>query len=82
MPLTYGEGCPVFGEVPKDSAADKAGLKEGDRLFEMDGTEISDRRSVLRVLRDFRSGETINVIVERNGQGIELLLQATMGESR
>ena len=82
VPLTYGEGCPVFGKVPKDSAAEKAGLKEGDRLFEMDGTEISDRRSVLRVLRDFRSGETINVIVERNGQGIELLLQATMGEGR
>lgn len=82
VPLTYGEGCPVFGEVPKDSAAEKAGLKQGDRLFEMDGTEISDRRSVLRVLRDFRSGETINIVVERNGKGIELLLQATLGENR
>lgn len=81
-PLTYGEGCPVFGDVPSDSEAAKAGLKKGDRLFEIDGTEIDDRRSVLRVLRDFRSGEIITIIVERDGKGIELKVPAVAGEGR
>lgn len=81
-PLTYGEGCPVFGDVPSDSKAAKAGLKKGDRLFEMDGTEIDDRRSVQRILRDFRSGEIITIVVERGGKGIELKIPAVTGEAR
>lgn len=80
--LIYGEGCPVFGDVPKDSQAAKAGLKKGDRLFEMDGTEIDDRRSVERVLRDFRSGEKIDIVVERDGKGIELQIRLVPGEGR
>lgn len=72
--LTYGEGCPVFKDVPKDSRAAKAGLKPGDRLLEMDGTEIDTRTSVRRVFRDFRSGEHINIVIARDGKGIELKL--------
>ena len=81
-PLTYGEGCPVFGEVPKDSAADKAGLKEGDRLFEIDGTEIEGRRDVARVLREFRVGDKVQVVVERDGKGLELELTIEQGGDR
>lgn len=81
-PLTYGEGCPVFGEVPSDSKAARAGLKKGDRLFEMDGIDIDDRRSVQRVLRDFRSGEFITILVVRNGKGIELKMPVVTGNGR
>lgn len=81
-PLNYGEGCPVFGEVPKGSDADKAGLKQGDRLFEMDSTEVDTRSSVQRVLRDFRDGDVITLVVERDGKGIELKLPVVREESR
>lgn len=81
-PLVYGKGCPVFGDVPSESKAAKAGLQKGDRLFEMDGTDIEDRRSVQRVLRDFRSGEIITIVVERNGKGIELKIPLVTGEAR
>jgi serine protease Do len=72
--LVYGDGCPVFEEVPEDSAAFKAGLKQGDRLFEVDGTEVDNRRSVLRILREFRAGDEVTIVIERNGKGIELQL--------
>jgi len=78
--LTYGEGCPVFEAVPKDSAAAKAGLRPGDRLLEMDGSEIDNRFSVRRVFRDFRAGETITVVVARDGRGIELKLPVVEGD--
>ena len=78
--LTYGAGCPVFDDVPEDSPLAKAGLKSGDRLLEMDGTEIDTRNSIRRVLRDFRPGEFVTVVVARNGQGIELKLPLVTGE--
>lgn len=78
--LSYGEGCPVFEKVPADSRAGKAGLRSGDRLLEMNGTEIDTRTSVRRVFRDFRPGEYINVIVARDGKGIELKLPVVAGD--
>lgn len=80
--LEFGEGCPVFGEVPGDSDAAKAGLRKGDRLFEIDGDEVMSRWSVLRILRDFRAGEKVTIVVERNGKGLELTLQLKRGEDR
>ena len=74
-PLTYGDGCPVFGEVAEDSENAKAGLREGDRLFEIDGDEIEGRRDVMRILRRFREGDTVEVVVEREGKGVELELK-------
>lgn len=81
-PLTYGEGCPVFGEVEEDSPAAKAGLRAGDRLFEIDGTEIESRRDVLRILREFRAGDKVSIVVERDGKGVELELELTREEQR
>lgn len=80
--LQYGEGCPVFGDVTKDSAAAKAGLKTGDRLFEIDGIEIDTRRSVMRVLRELRAGDRVDIVVERAGKGVELTLPVVAGEAR
>ncbi|MFN3244189.1 MAG: S1C family serine protease [Planctomycetota bacterium] len=82
VPLTYGDGCPVFGEVPEDGDAAKAGLQQGDRLFEIDGTEIESRRDVLRILRDFRIGDRVQVVVERDGKGVELELPIVQGARR
>lgn len=78
--LTYGEGCPVFADVPKDSGAAKAGLQKGDRLLEMDGTDIHSRWSVQRVFGDFRPGEIIPIVVARDGRGIELKVPVVAGD--
>ncbi len=77
--LRYGEGCPVFEEVPSDSSAAKAGLRKGDRLFESDGVEVEGRRDVMRALREFEVGDRVAVVVERDGKGIELELEIVRG---
>ncbi|MGC6487725.1 MAG: S1C family serine protease [Planctomycetota bacterium] len=81
-PLTYGDGCPVFEDVAEDSAAAKAGLRAGDRLFEIDGADIESRRDVLRILRDFRAGDAVPIVVERDGKGVELELELVREEPR
>ena len=78
--LSYGEGCPVFQDVPDGSGAAIAGLKKGDRLWEMDGAEIEDRASVRQVFRDFRPGEIIPIVVVRDGKGIELKIPVVAGD--
>ena len=80
--LNYGEGCPVFGAVAADSAAAKAGLQQGDRLLAIDGNEVDTRRSVQRALRNFQADQQVAVMIERNGQGIELHLQLVKGAAR
>ncbi len=77
--LRYGEGCPVFEEVPSDRSAAKAGLRKGDRLFEIDGVEVEGRRDVMRALREFEVGDRVAVVVERDGKGIELELEIVRG---
>ena len=81
-PLKYGDGCPVFGDISEESAAAKAGLKKGDRLFEIDGEEISSRRDVMRILRTFRAGDIVEIVVERDGKGLELELELEQGGGR
>jgi len=81
-PLKYGDGCPVFEDVAEESAAAKAGLKKGDRLFEIDGEEISSRRDVMRALRTFRAGDKVEIVVERDGKGLELEIELEQGGGR
>jgi len=80
--LEYGEGCPVFGEVPADSEAEKAGLRKGDRLFEIDEVEVLDWRSVWRALRGLEPGSKVTIVIERDGQGHELTLPLVRGGGR
>ena len=70
----------MFEEVPEDSAAAKAGLQPGDRLFEIDGDDIDSRRDVMRTLREFRAGDRVEVVVERDGKGVELELELVREE--
>jgi S1-C subfamily serine protease len=80
--LRYGDGCPVFEEVPEDSPAAEAGLRAGDRLFEIDGEEVDDQRDVLRALREHRAGDRVPVVIERDGKGLELELELVPGGRR
>lgn len=81
-PVSEAETTTVIGYVDKDSPAEKAGLRVGDRILEVDGKPITKflgmGDSVMwNVIRS--EGATIPIKVERdvNGQKQELSLQAT-----
>ncbi len=82
VPLQYGEGCPVFVDVPPQSAAAEAGLRTGDRLLEIDGEPVQSRASVFAALRDRQAGGDVAVVVARDDRGIELRLPLQRGAGR
>lgn len=82
VPLQYGDGCPVFVDVPEGSAAAKAGLRTGDRLLEIDGELVQGRSSVFAALRSRTAGSDVLVVVARDERGIELRLPLQQGGGR
>ncbi|HZX49678.1 MAG TPA: trypsin-like peptidase domain-containing protein [Candidatus Paceibacterota bacterium] len=82
--VTSGSSQPA---VTPDSAAQKAGLKEGDVIVEIDGQRVMQENSLGKILRQYakdrqppiyRPGDTIALKVFRDGA--EITLSATLGE--
>ncbi|MBR5969893.1 MAG: site-2 protease family protein [Lachnospiraceae bacterium] len=57
---------PVITGFSEDSPAAAAGLMQGDRVLTMDGESIHLSNEV-RMLSQFNEGETIRLVVDRNG---------------
>ncbi|NNE21773.1 MAG: PDZ domain-containing protein [Rhizobiales bacterium] len=62
---------PVADVIMKGSAAEMAGMMAGDRIAELDGTEI-DKFSDIQSIMARNHGSTIAVVVDRNGERLEL----------
>jgi membrane-associated protease RseP (regulator of RpoE activity) len=67
-------------EVEKDSPAEKAGLKAGDVIVELDQEKIESPEDVTSILEDFEEGEEVTLQVLRKGQ--KLSFKAELGESK
>jgi len=66
-----------LADVRAGGPADKAGIKGGDVLIEMAGTRIENLYDMTYALQDHKPGETVDVVVLRNGE--RLTLRATLG---
>lgn len=64
--------------VTKDSAADKAGLKEKDIILEINGEKITQDNSLARIIQRHIPGDQIKIKFLRGDQEIEV--EATLGE--
>ncbi len=53
--------------VKKNSPAEKAGLREGDIIVSVDGTALDKDHDLTNIIQDHLSGETINLIILRDG---------------
>ncbi|MBR4178621.1 MAG: trypsin-like peptidase domain-containing protein [Bacilli bacterium] len=68
----------VFIEyVEKGSAADKAGLKSGDKILKVNDSEIKSASYFKYELFKYNIGDKINITIERNGK--EQVVKATLG---
>lgn len=70
-------GGVLLSDTRPGSPADRAGLRKGDRIVQMAGTRIDNLHDMTFALQDHRPGETIDVVVEREGQRVTL--RATLG---
>jgi Tol biopolymer transport system component len=73
-------GGVLLGDVRPGGPADRAGIRGGDRIVEMAGTKIQNLYDMTFALQDHKPGETIDVVVGRDGSRVTL--RATLGERR
>jgi RNase P/RNase MRP subunit p29 len=73
------EGLTIQTVAP-DSPAEKAGLKEGDIIVELDGEKIKSREDLLEVLSKKKPDDKVTVKVKRGSEDIELTV--TLGRRR
>ncbi len=57
----------VVAEVTSDSAADKAGLRNGDPVVAVDGKPLEGADSLVATIRALRPGTTVTLTVVRDG---------------
>lgn len=79
--ITMGDGTPTDGGVEvsgvsKGGAAEKAGVKAKDVIFEVNGKAIADAGVLVDYLNDLRPGAKVTLGVRRKGE--ELSLSATL----
>lgn len=67
-----------LSDVRPDSPAEKGGLKKGDVIVGMAGITINNLYDMTFVLREHKPGDTIDVIVQRDG--VETKLRATLSQ--
>ena len=58
----------VISEVNEGGAADKAGLKSGDIILELDGTEVSSIANLRYTLYKYKVGDIVTIKYSRDGK--------------
>jgi len=64
--------------VMPNSPAEKAGVREGDIIFEINGIKLAGNKSLLSVVQKYKPGERIGLKIQRGSQS--LVLVATLGK--
>ncbi len=75
-------GALVYG-LTRDSAAEKAGVCEGDIITKLDKTNISTRKELIDRLQYYEAGETVLVTLlrfEEGGGYVEKQIEVTLGK--
>jgi C-terminal processing protease CtpA/Prc len=59
-----GEGV-LVDSLSEGKPAIKAGLKPGDRILEVNGKAIENMEGYMKVMRGFKAGQELNLVVQR-----------------
>ncbi len=75
--LSVSEGAWVHGSSPQKavvigSPADKAGIKEGDIILEIENVKISSSRALSELIQSRSVGDVLILKILRNGQALEI----------
>jgi len=68
--------------VDNGGAAERAGIRPGDVITQVENTQVGDAENILMEVRNKKPGDTINIQVYRNGQSFNLPTTLGFGEAR
>jgi len=74
------KGGALVSDVFKDDPADKAGLKVGDIITEMNGKTVKDTHDLLIMIAGMQVGQKVNIKAIRDGK--EMTFQVKVGERK
>ncbi len=69
----------IVTEINPGKPADQAGMKKGDKILKIEGKVISNKEDVSEVVDTLKVGSEIRVVVERDGNHVELKLKVGRG---
>ncbi|ABR31632.1 serine protease [Thermosipho melanesiensis] len=69
-----------ISQVIKDSPAEKAGLKDGDVIIEVEGLSVTSASELKSIIHNYTPGSKIKIIVNRKGKIIKF--EVTLGKSK
>jgi hypothetical protein len=74
MPGNYDEEADgvLVGSVSKDGPAEKAGMKDGDRIVAIAGNPIKNMTAYMAAMRDRKAKQPIEFTVDRKGEKVKL----------
>lgn len=64
---------PILGDIERNGVADRAGLRKGDRVIQIDGREISDWESMVDIIRS-SAGDTLGLVFLRGNDTLNTSL--------
>lgn len=64
----------MIESVTENGLAAKAGLKKGDRVIEISGKPVKNVTGYMNVMRGFKKGDKLEIIVLRNGDKVKIEL--------
>jgi membrane-associated protease RseP (regulator of RpoE activity) len=67
QPGQNDEGHVTIEKVIEGTAAEKAGLKDGDVILAVDGTEVGSAEDLVKLVSSHKAGERVTVTIERDG---------------
>ena len=73
MARAFGEDVWVGGVAP-GSPADRAGIRKGDQLVEIDGVEINTWRDLTDRIAASKAGDRVTLLVQRRSRGPRLVI--------
>jgi serine protease Do len=73
------EGGAKITSISKESAAEKAGLKEGDVITKIGSKTIADADDLIEVIGDYKPNDKVDITYKRNNK--ESKVSATLGEN-
>ena len=67
--------APRIDQIMPGLGAEQAGLKSGDVILAVNGAAVTNREQIVESLREFRSGQTIQLRIQRGEERIEAQVQ-------